>query len=298
MPGMKTMRDARYLHRRARLWFTGVIAAAAFPLAGFLTLLMLGLHAPDSGVLSFLRWCTTALATGDAPWIWLSVLIVVPAAAVALSVARRLLATIGFERRLTRATIAWPASHVQLLENLGIRKRVLLLPSDTVDVRTVGLYRPLVVCTTGLLNVLSDAELEAVLRHEIYHVCSRDPLKILLTRAIREGFFWLPAVARSVEEFERAKELAADAFATLGSSPEVLLDALIKMLQTPRMRMAGPRWASARFSDLAEARIALLAGMEPKRPTTLGRRFGVAPSLAISVLVWASLVGSCGISHH
>ncbi len=289
------MRDARDLHRLAHLWFMGAIAAAAFPLAGFLALIMLGLDAPDSGVLSFLHWCTTALATADVHWIWPSVLIVGPAVAVAWSVGRRLLATLGFERRLMRSTIAWPASHVQLLEKLDIRGRVLLLPSDTVDVRTVGLYHPLVVCTTGLLNALSDVELEAVLRHEIYHLRSRDPLKILLTRAIREGFFWLPAVARSVEEFERAKELAADAFATLGSSPEALLGALIKMLQTPRM--GSPRWASARFSDLAEARIALLAGMEPERPTSMGRRFGVAPSLAVSVLVWASFVGSCGISH-
>jgi len=44
---------------------------------------------------------------------------------------------------------------------------------------------------------VSPAELDAVLEHEHYHVRNRDPLKLVLARALPAAFFYLPVLASS-----------------------------------------------------------------------------------------------------
>lgn len=94
-----------------------------------------------------------------------------------------------------------------------------------------GLRAPRVCVTTALIDLLSLAELEAVLRHERHHVASRDPLKILLSRSLGVGLFFLPAAQDLHERYMVGKEVAADAEAADAVQSEVpLASALLKLL--------------------------------------------------------------------
>ena len=59
----------------------------------------------------------------------------------------------------------------------------------------LGFWRPSIWITEGLLNLLSDQELAAVLAHEVYHYQHRDPLRLLISRALKSAFFFLPVIS-------------------------------------------------------------------------------------------------------
>ena len=134
----------------------------------------------------------------------------------------------------------------------------------------------------GLVELLTDAELEALLLHEREHLRQRDPLKLFLGKLLTASVFFLPVVAALYRRYLVEKELAADRAAILehGSS-ESLAAALLKLLATA----APPAPAvGAAASEALEQRIDALFD-EPLRlgsQMTLAQR---AVSLVIAVLV-------------
>ena len=92
-----------------------------------------------------------------------------------------------------------------------------------------GWMRPRVCISTGLVNRLTDTELEAVLRHEGWHVAHRDPLRLLVVQAIGAAFGTIPEIRRLVRLYTLAAEVAADRHVVLvmGQSRD-LANALLK----------------------------------------------------------------------
>lgn len=74
----------------------------------------------------------------------------------------------------------------------------------------VGLLRPQIFISSSAVALLSDQERAAVLAHEAHHVRCRDPLRLLLIRALAEGFVVLPALRRLADRYAALAELAAD----------------------------------------------------------------------------------------
>lgn len=73
-----------------------------------------------------------------------------------------------------------------------------------------GFFRPRICLTTGLLDLLTDAELEAVLLHERHHLRNRDPLKQFVARSVGRAIFFLPLIGELARHFGVTKEFAAD----------------------------------------------------------------------------------------
>jgi Zn-dependent protease with chaperone function len=57
---------------------------------------------------------------------------------------------------------------------------------------TMGFSRPQIVLSTGLIGLLDESELEAVIRHEEYHLIHLDPLKTLLTYMASSILWYIP----------------------------------------------------------------------------------------------------------
>jgi hypothetical protein len=91
--------------------------------------------------------------------------------------------------------------------------------------------------TTALAGLLDDEELLAVLRHEAHHLRHHDPLKILLSRALASGLFFLPLAGALRDGFLAGKEICADASAARLGSDGALARALYRMLGAER-----PAW--------------------------------------------------------
>jgi hypothetical protein len=114
------------------------------------------------------------------------------------AVIRQLRASRRFERELA------------LLGPVPGAARARVIDDDEPNAFCIGLLRPRVYVSRAALALLSEEERAAVLAHEAHHARRRDPLRLLVARALAEGLFFLPAVRRLPERYAALAELAAD----------------------------------------------------------------------------------------
>jgi len=91
-----------------------------------------------------------------------------------------------------------------------------------------GFVRPRAYISTGALSLLDHDEQAAVLAHEADHARRRDPLKLLVARALADGLFFLPAARRLADRYAELAEIAADEAAVATThGPAALASALV-----------------------------------------------------------------------
>lgn len=90
-----------------------------------------------------------------------------------------------------------------------------------------GLLRPRVYVSTGALRALDGDELRAVLAHEGHHARLRDPLRVLIARALGDALFLLPAMRRLSQRYGALAELAADEATVRARGTQPLASALL-----------------------------------------------------------------------
>lgn len=93
-----------------------------------------------------------------------------------------------------------------------------------------GFLRPRTCVSTGLLEMLPRAQIEAVLWHEEYHRQRFDPLRLLLIEVVRGTLFFLPIVREWHTFFKVTLELEADRYAVEHTNKAALAGALHRIL--------------------------------------------------------------------
>lgn len=188
--------------------------------------------------------------------------------ALMVTISRYVWRTWRYTKQLTKASLYLPEPLQALIQELGIdRQIVVLVRSSQPLVFCFGLLRPQICISTGLIDLLSSAQLRAALLHEDYHRQHLDPLRILLVDAVAKVLFFLPIIADWASYVKTRRELAADAYAIeqVGKSPLAgALHRLLTLSTSPVRPTAGI--ATAGMSANA-TRIAAL----------LGERCAVAP---------------------
>jgi Zn-dependent protease with chaperone function len=175
-----------------------------------------------------------------------------------------------------------PDRLIEAAETAGIGQRITFIASDQPFAFCVGLWRPQVWVSAGLLDHLDDDELIAVLRHEAHHLHLRDPLRLLVVRALRDALFFLPVVRDLSWWYEVEQEICADR-----AAGEVLplASALHKLLVSGGCQ-SGPRTMAISRLSVTEVRIRQLARPESRLEMGLLR-----PSLAPSLVVVLVMLG-------
>ncbi|MFQ5341693.1 MAG: M56 family metallopeptidase, partial [Anaerolineae bacterium] len=178
-----------------------------------------------------------------------------------------------------------------LTSELGITDHVDLIPDMRAYSFCYGLLHPRICVTTGLLDLLDDAELRALLLHERHHRRQRDPLRILLSEVATDAMSLLP-IARALAQRHRvAQEVAADQAAIAGSDSDVpLSSALLKLLTVRSGRLQIPTAVGA-FS-VTEERIARLVYGEG----VLGERLAGAWVATGLIIAGTLLMGYAGVA--
>jgi hypothetical protein len=150
-------------------------------------------------------------------------------------------------------------------------RRVLVVPNARPLAFCAGLLRPRVYVSTGALERLGEAELAAVVAHEAHHAARRDPLRILVARAIGDAYS-LGALPRREQALA---ELAADAAVVRSRGAAPLASALLAF----------------DAKQIAPERVDRLAGETPRDhvPRTLVAGAGAVVA-ALLVLLMAGLI--------
>lgn len=140
-----------------------------------------------------------------------------------------------------------------LSRSLAIRhslapKKLMMVSSREPLALTMGFIRPVIVVSTGLLELLDEAELEAVLRHEQFHLRKRDSLRTLVTYILSRSLWYLPILRWCHHSFRVWREVLADRYAVAQTgSAAGLGSALLKLARLgPVARMS---FAHASFAD-------------------------------------------------
>ncbi len=127
-----------------------------------------------------------------------------------------------------------PTQVKPLLQTLGLKRDdVVFLNLNTIQVFCLGFWQPRIWLTAGLVNLLSEEELTAVLAHEAHHQRQYDPLRLLISRSLKAAFFFLPLLHDLAKNTELQQEIAADhsAIHHLNNNDLPLLSALHKLLR-------------------------------------------------------------------
>lgn len=193
------MTSAQSLYRFAVAFATA--AAAALIAATALALTTVVFHAPSLSAV--IEACRDAVSTSFS-WPAMAIVLLATLSLVALAVAIRSVVrqAITVRRYLQR---------IEVVESLNIGDvPVLLVADDRPQAFCAGFLRPRVYLSTGALIALDDEELQAVLAHELHHLRRRDPLRLLMARAVGDAFFFLPALGQLSQRYAALAEMAAD----------------------------------------------------------------------------------------
>jgi hypothetical protein len=106
---------------------------------------------------------------------------------------------------------------LQPVECLARDRRVGVIPGSGPQAFCAGYLRPGVYVSRRTVELLSDAELDAVLAHEHHHRRVRDPLRIACGRILCEAVFFLPVLKPLCERYADVAELSADRAAVRAS---------------------------------------------------------------------------------
>ena len=180
---------------------------------------------------------------------------------------------VGFQQDPRVAAIA---------RRLGVADRVHTVSDPEPYALTAGFWRPAIFLSTGMTALLEGDELEAVLRHELAHVRCRDPLKVLLGRAVRRALFFLPLVDDLWTRYVIASELAADASVVAAQGRSPLARALVRLLPAGRYAAAG---GVPGFGSASDARVSHLLEPGSVSLPSFGRtRLALSAAAFIAVL--------------
>jgi Zn-dependent protease with chaperone function len=98
---------------------------------------------------------------------------------------------------------------------------------------TAGIRRPWIAVDPDLLATLDEAELDALLAHEMAHIRRRDPLLTLLTGLSRDVTFFLPGLHLATCWLRREQEEAADDLAARCTRrPGALASTILKVWES------------------------------------------------------------------
>lgn len=220
----------------------GILFATLLAIAGIVFALLLGgLSALGGGGIASLL--LTLIGAFSACIFFVAQMQDVPLASLALVAATlaslvSLLRAIGRYRRqqrLLRALHLEPVTEGQLaaLAHAAGAHKLYVARARRPAAFCVGVLRPRIVVTAGLLERLTPEEQAAVVWHEAQHARLREPLRCLVAELTSSSFFWLPTLKDICDRYRLTRELDADRLAITKTSRRALAGALHEAIAQP-----------------------------------------------------------------
>ena len=191
-----------------------------------------------------------------------------------------------FRQRLLDGRIDHPLAE-DASDRLGVAVVVTDVPVPIAI--TIGVWRPRVVVSTGLLQRLGPDEVEAVLQHEQHHAQGGHPLLFGLVRTVADALFVLPVVRRWADRAVVDAEVGADVAAIEQVGRRPLLSALHTVGSASGLPATTAAYGS--LHGMLDQRIEVLAGRQlpaaadrsSLRLSAAGALLIIAPVLGVAV---------------
>ncbi len=142
---------------------------------------------------------------------------------------------------------------IKLIKRLGLESKTVVIQSNEIVAFCLGVRMPRIYVSTGLCNQLSLKEIEAVLRHEQYHMENHDTFTMILASLSHSLFPFFPLLGDLINQYRVEREIEADQFAVARVGNKPLISALKKLLAFPTVKTVA--LAAIADHDTLEARI-------------------------------------------
>jgi bla regulator protein BlaR1 len=172
----------------------------------------------------------------------------------------------SLKKELRAAHFPTAGREVQALRSFQCRVR-LAISRNSMEPAVFGVFRPVLMLPAGIASKLDDAQLRAILAHELCHVRRRDNLAASLHMIVEAMFWFHPLVwwigARLVEERERACD---EEVLRMGSEPAAYAGGILQVceycLESPLASVSGVTGADLkqRIERIARNRLARKLG--------------------------------------
>jgi hypothetical protein len=184
--------------------------------------------------------------------------------------------------------------HVRLTKQLNYKYRswgteIIVVRDDEFLALTIGMLRPRIVLSTGVLERFNDHEVKAILLHEWHHCRNRDNPKLFGSSLLVDAFGYLP-ITKSVHDYHKIwGELSADRFAIQQMGTGLHLgNVLLKLVQ---QGLVPQRPGVVHFTEAA-VHYRIMQVLEPEQavkvPVSLLRPFLVSCSFLILIMIGGS----------
>ncbi|MBI1881750.1 MAG: M56 family metallopeptidase [Chloroflexi bacterium] len=185
--------------------------------------------------------------------------------------------------RLTQmACLLHPPVVARLATRLKLNDSLVVVAGHAPISFCYGLWRPHICLSLGLVDLLTEPELEAVLRHEAYHLQRREPLRMAIAICLSRFFFFVPLLAELCDRYLAEKELSADAMAAASTSRAALAGALYKLITVKQSFVLPPLATVAGLSVTAQRVDRLIA--PSVKPVWVPSRRSIFSTLAVFAL--------------
>lgn len=127
---------------------------------------------------------------------------------------------------------------IKLLEGLRLSDKTYFVETEKRFAFCLGIRHPKIYISTALASLLTVQELEAVLRHEQYHLRNRDTLTVLVASIGESLLPFFPLISDFLRNFRIEREIKADDEAIRGlGSEKPLVTVLKKLLAVPSVSL-------------------------------------------------------------
>jgi beta-lactamase regulating signal transducer with metallopeptidase domain len=180
------------------------------------------------------------------------------------------------------------------IEEVQLRRQLTVCSSESIRVpAAIGYFRPLVVFPSWALEEIPTAELNAILRHELAHLCRYDDWSNLAQKLVRALLFFHPGVWLIESRLTLEREMACDdAVLAANFSPHAYAESLVSLAEKSFLR---------RSVQLAQAAVGQVQQLKLRLVQILGRgrvaqrnTLPVAPAVAAMLL--AGTITTVGIA--
>jgi beta-lactamase regulating signal transducer with metallopeptidase domain len=263
------------------IWFSALMATAVTPLlTGFAGLHNEGSGASHASITLPSSWAIYLFGSWAVVAVWM-------------------LARIGMglwqlrSLRRTFSTVDLSRLDASVRETLGRNsagRSISLCTSDRVQVpAAIGLFRPVVVVPTWLIDELSEDELNQVLLHELAHLRRRDDWTNLVQKIVKALFFFHPAVWWIEKKVSLEREMACDdAVLAETARPRAYAECLTRLAEKTLVRRS-IALAQAALGRIRQTSMRVTQILDPKRSTRKAQAWKLALPMAGMLVVCGAI---------
>ncbi|VVA43553.1 conserved hypothetical protein [Candidatus Roizmanbacteria bacterium] len=153
--------------------------------------------------------CMDTLRLLNRPTVFLGVILFLAV----LKVITVLLKTIFYERKLIIQKI--PTTVLKLIGRHGLAGKVKIILDKKPLAFCLGFFRPKIYLSTGLIKLMNNQELEAIILHEKYHLLKKDNIFLVMANFLKQLFLPFPIIADFLDSSIKRREVKADYYGVI-----------------------------------------------------------------------------------